>query len=138
MENMSKSTKNVNTKEQKLQMLQKKCKSIEEKLKNFRQEIKSLEKRLEEESKQIEDLQANIAAQNENINTLEHSTTEHKNLKQPLEGLLDLLEKMKMKMIGEKEGLPGSIILAAAACGYCGTLDGKQRVQLIRYFLFKK
>jgi hypothetical protein len=46
---------------------------------------------------------------------------------------LDLLEKMKMKMIGEKEGLPGSIILAAAACGYCGTLDGKQRVQLIRY-----
>ena len=74
-----------------------------------------------------------IAAQNENINALEHSTTEHKNLKQPLEALLDLLEKMKRKMIGEKEGLPGSIILAAAACGYCGTLDGKQRVQLIKY-----
>ena len=133
MENMSKSTKNVNSKEQKLQTLQKKCKSIEEKLKNFRQEIKSLEKRLEEEAMQIEELQANIAAQNENINALEHSTTEHKNLKQPLQALLDLLEKMKMKMIGEKEGLPGSIILAAAACGYCGTLDGKQRVHLIRY-----
>ena len=42
---------------------------------------------------------------------------------------------MKRKMIGEKEGLPGSIILAAAACGYCGTLDGKQRVQLIKYII---
>ena len=137
MENMSKSTKNVNSKEQKLQMLQKKCKSIEEKLKNLRQQIKTLQKRLHDEQTQIEDLQSNIQAQNENINTLEHSTTEHKNLKQPLQALLDLLEKMKTKMNSEKDCLPGSIILAAAACGYCGTLSGKQRIQLIRYLLKK-
>lgn len=135
MANMSKSTKNVTTKEQKLQMLQKKCKSIEEKLKNFRQQIKALEKRLQDEMNQIEQLQANIALQNENINTLEHSTTEYKNLKQPLSALLDLLDKMKMKMIDEKEGLPGSIILAAAACGYCGILNGKDRDRLIKYVI---
>ena len=54
---MSKSTKNIVTKEQKLQTLQKKCKSIEEKLKNLRQQIKNLEKRLQDEIITIEELQ---------------------------------------------------------------------------------
>ena len=56
-EQMSKSTKNIVTKEQKLQTLQKKCKSIEEKLKNLRQQIKNLEKRLQDEITTIEELQ---------------------------------------------------------------------------------
>ena len=77
------------------------------KILNFRQNIKLLEKRLQDEIKQTEELQANIASQNENINTLEHSTTEHKNLKQPLEAFLDLLQKMKGKMSVEKDCLPG-------------------------------
>ena len=111
METMSKSTKNITAKEQKLTTLQKKCKSIEEKLKDFRQNIKLLEKRLQDEIKQTEELQANIASQNENINTLEHSTTEHKNLKQPLEAFLDLLQKMKGKMSVEKDCLPGNTLI---------------------------
>ena len=132
MEAMSKSTKNIVTKEQKLQMLQKKCKSIEEKLKNLRQQTKNLEKRRDDEMANIEELAANQQAENEKINTLEHSTTEHKNLKQPLSALLDLLEKMRVKMLDQKERLPGSICLAAAVCGYCGGLGSLERVNLIK------
>ena len=80
-------------------------------------------------------LQANQQAENEKINTLEHSTTEHKNLKQPLQALLDLLEKMKIKMLDQKERLPGSICLAAAVCGYCGCLGTTERLALISYVL---
>ena len=132
METMSKSTKNIQTKEQKLQTLQKKCKSIEDKLKDLRQQNKNLEKRLMDEQTQIEELQASIASQNEIINSLEHSTTEHKNLKQPLQAFLDYLGKMKVKMIDEKDRLPGSIVLAAAACGYCGAIPTAERIGMIK------
>jgi hypothetical protein len=132
IEIMSKSTKNIQTKEQKLQTLQKKCKSIEDKLKNLRQQNKSLEKRLQDEMVHIEEHQANIALQNETINSLEHSTTEHKNLKQPLDAFLDLLGKMKARMLDEKVRLPGSTLLAAASCGYCGCLSLNHRNDLIK------
>ena len=132
METMSKYTKNIVTKEQKLQTLQKKCKSIEEKLKVLRQQNKALEKRLQDEMLCIEELATSQQAENEKINTLEHSTTEHKNLKQPLSALLDLVEKMKVKMLDQKERLPGSICLAAAVCGYCGGLESSDRLSLIK------
>ncbi len=131
MEVMSKSMRNIQTKEQKLQVLQKKCKSIEERLKELRQQNKALEKRSQDETSTIEDLQTSIARQNETINTLEQSTTEHKNLKQPLEAFLDYLGKMKARMLDEKKRLPGSILLGAATSGYCGSLDIDHRASLI-------
>ncbi len=131
MEVMSKSMRNIQTKEQKLQVLQKKCKTIEDKLKELRQQNKALEKRSQDETGAIEDLQTSIAKQNETINTLEQSTTEHKNLKQPLDSFLDYLGKMKARMEDEKSRLPGSILLGAATSGYCGNLNVHDRNSLI-------
>ena len=54
--------------------------------------------------------------QNESINSMEHNNTEHKNLKEPLEALVNFVEKMDSMLREEKACLPGSILLGAAFC----------------------
>ena len=76
--------------------------------------------------------QPQIQQQNEAINSLEHSATEHKNLKEPLEAFLNFLQKMEELMTDEKQCLPGSILLGAAFCGFSGNLTSDERKKLIR------
>ena len=47
---------------------------------------------------------------------MEHNSTEHKNLKEPLEALVNFVEKMDSMLREEKACLPGSILLGAAFC----------------------
>ena len=78
------------------------------------------------------ELQTQIQKQNEAINNLEHSATEHKNLKEPLDAFLEFLHQMEDLMTEENRCLPGSILLGAAFCGFCGNLTSGEREGLIR------
>ena len=78
------------------------------------------------------ELQTQIQKQNEAINNLEHSATEHKNLKEPLDAFLEFLHQMEDLMTEENRCLPGSILLGAAFCGFCGNLTSEEREGLIR------
>ena len=122
-------------KEAKLQTLQKKCGNIEDKLKEHRSTRRKLKARFLSEEKAIEAIQTAIGKQvcrkiqflskgidisstfqNESINSMEHNNTEHKNLKEPLEALVNFVEKMDSMLREEKACLPGSILLGAAFC----------------------
>lgn len=132
MKSMSKSMKHITVKENKLQTLQKKCANIEEKLKEHRLKRRNLQGLLKQQEETMEELQTQIQKQNEAINSLEHSATEHKNLKEPLDAFLNFLHKMEDLMTDENRCLPGSILLGAAFCGYSGNLTSEEREALIR------
>ena len=132
MKSMSKSMKTISVKENKLQTLQKKCANIEERLKDHRLKRRNLQGLLKQQEITMGELQAQIHQQNEAINSLEHSATEHKNLKEPLEAFLNFLQKMEDLMTDEKRCLPGSILLGAAFCGFCGNLTSDEREKLIK------
>ena len=125
--------KHITVKENKLQTLQKKCANIEERLKEHRLKRRNLQSLLKEQEENMEALQAQLQKQNESINSLEHSATEHKNLKEPLDAFLNFLHKMEDLMTDENRCLPGSILLGAAFCGYSGNLTSGERGELIRY-----
>ena len=136
MKSMSKSMKTISVKENKLQTLQKKCANIEERLKEHRLKRRNLQGLIKQQEESMEELQTQIHKQNEAINNLEHSATEHKNLKEPLDAFLNFLQKMEDLMTDENRCLPGSILLGAAFCGYSGNLTSDEREKLIRYFYF--
>ena len=133
MKSMSRSMKTITGKENKLQALQKKCANIEERLKEHRLKRRNLQGLLKQQEESMEELQSKIQKQNESINSFEHSATEHKNLKEPLDAFLKFLQRMEDLMTDENRCLPGSVLLGAAFCGYSGNLTSEEREKLIRY-----
>ena len=124
--------KHITVKENKLQTLQKKCSNIEERLKEHRLKRRNLQAQFVEQEENMEELQTQIQKQNEAINSLEHSATEHKNLKEPLNAFLTFLHQMEDMMKEENRCLPGSVLLGSAFCGYCGNLSSAERMELTR------